>query len=386
MEQPPGPDARIPVPLSRRLLWLRARVAPVAVWLGAAALCAVVLHSRREKLTVRGITVVEESVLAPIQEGRLSSIPVALSQSVEAGHAVAILDDATVQAEAAVVLAELAEARADLAAERMRLESEVAAAATESGLAARRLEVDISRAQLDVLDRRTVIETNKINLAKLRVEEQRLGRLLEIGVNEQADLDQLRLSAEAVEKSIGESEGALAAAKRELDESRQRLAAFQTGGVAVAELQVGLDPFERRIEVLEARTELTRAGLTPLILRSPISGVISAVFARPGELVQAGQPIVRVTSPTSERFIAYVPESAPFVPRVGTSVRLRPGAGGAGEFSGTVVALGPAVVPLPERLWPVPGRASYGREVHIGLDAGELLLPGQVAVAVFEFD
>ena len=76
------------------------------------------------------------------------------------------------------------------------------------------------------------------------------------------------------------------------------------------------------IAVQDEKLRLTEAELSPSTLRSHMDGVVNKIYHRSGETIVAGEPIVTLTAPRSQRIIGYLRQPLPFEPKSGDSVRV----------------------------------------------------------------
>ncbi|MHB8236361.1 MAG: efflux RND transporter periplasmic adaptor subunit [Acidithiobacillus ferrivorans] len=117
---------------------------------------------------------------------------------------------------------------------------------------------------------------------------------------------------------------------------QQRLESLRSRQLATnAEVQVARQTFARAqatLHDLQARLKILQAGT----VRAPISGVVEAVTIHQGDLVAAGQPLLRLSTGNALRIVLGVePEDLPRV-KVGDSVQLRPVYGAQSPLSGRI--------------------------------------------------
>ncbi|HEU4751460.1 MAG TPA: HlyD family efflux transporter periplasmic adaptor subunit, partial [Armatimonadota bacterium] len=83
-----------------------------------------------------------------------------------------------------------------------------------------------------------------------------------------------------------------------------------------------------RIARAERELHRLRAAARQAERRSPASGVVTAVYVKPGDTVQAGQPVVRVDNPSGYRVVTLLDKKAAAGLRPGSSIRLASGGEG----------------------------------------------------------
>ena len=141
------------------------------------------------------------------------------------------------------------------------------------------------------------------------------------------------------------------------------------------------DPLEMRLirqRVRDVRTELTAisASVYRLDTRSPIEGRITALHARPGDAVTAGQPLLTVMPARGAHAIAYVRESAMITPFKGMPITLRTRTVPVREFEAIIDAVGPAIESIPSRQRSVAQMEEWGLPIRIRLPSTAELIPG----------
>jgi multidrug resistance efflux pump len=135
-----------------------------------------------------------------------------------------------------------------------------------------------------------------------------------------------------------------------------------------------------------APPEAERLGLLELrrrryTLRAGAAGCVSRVLHQPGDVVSAGQPIVRLVVRGSHRVIGFLPETNARDLTLGMEVFITKRRGGGHSIPATVTALGPEILGLPGRISPIPGQTVRGRRVVFTPGTQIDLLPGE-AVSV----
>lgn len=112
---------------------------------------------------------------------------------------------------------------------------------------------------------------------------------------------------------------------------------------AISELQFRSAEYSR--DAAEAQTDLLKARLERMYLRSPVNGVLEDRFVDAGEYAQPGQPAARIVSLSALKVAVNVPERFAGRIRKGTPVRLSVTAFPDEVFNGTIGYIGSAVSP-----------------------------------------
>lgn len=374
--QTPRPQ-RIPTPLSRRLLFWRQKFVPVAVWFGALGLALFLVQQQAPRQFASGYAEVREVAIAPSVTGRIDTLLVDLFEQVEAGQAIAMLDDAIVRSELQVAEREIDRLRSEQAALAENIRWDQRGQERREFIDLRRLALDLSEARLDLLDRITVREAQKADLELLRIVFERQRTLLEQDIIDQSTFDETRFQMEALEVTLEESEVALAAAQEVVDESARRLKELQSRVGGRSDVEALIAPLVEAITVQKARLAEITARTEALVLRAPFDGVVSEVILREGSAATAGTPIATLTESSATRIVAWIDEGALKRLAVGGKVEVRTVGSDPRIFEATVERLGPRIEELPPRLQPHPLLRRWGRQVLVtGFPEGALL-PGE---------
>jgi len=384
----------IRTPCRQHLRRVRYQLLPVVVF------CACVLAvSWLWNRHLGGATVVGEvaSTSAPVQirpliDGWLVALEGKTWQAfdeVSAGDLLAKMDDApakaaleTVAGDVAVLHAQLAEARLALQAERTR---RLDAHAAE----ARRLAVDIENIRLDMLDRRTRTEVDKIQLKRRAETLAVLRKLVAEGVQNEYALADATLRRDTLAKQISQDQAALAEMRDTLLKAavqRQNAHAERNEARAVAadvELAARLNPITKAIAAQELRVKELALQVDRLELRSPIAGQIVTIGFRPGETVAAGDLIMTVAPARGDYIVSYIPENRPIEPKVNAFVNVRVRSRPPQIVRAQIARVGPRIQLVPEHQRRDPAVPEWGLPVKIALPPKPPLRPGQLVDVFF---
>ena len=80
---------------------------------------------------------------------------------------------------------------------------------------------------------------------------------------------------------------------------------------------------EMLADLEKRRVELEGLTTTPIIVRSPIDGVVMGIHARPGETVVGGEPMVTISAHESDRIVGYMRQPLAIQPRNGMPCEIR---------------------------------------------------------------
>ncbi|MCK9531933.1 MAG: HlyD family efflux transporter periplasmic adaptor subunit [Gammaproteobacteria bacterium] len=233
-----------------------------------------------DPLRLSGTVEVREVDLSFRVGGRLVERRVDEGQPVEAGAVVARLDPEPYR----------------LAVQRARAEAQAA----EARLAALRAGTRVQELRAAEAAQRSAQQ----RLAFARAEEARVADIAARNLASQQDLERARLERQV--------------ARAQLDEADERLALLREG--PRAEDIAGAEA-EWRARV--AAVELAAQQLDDATLVSPVGGVVSVRLAETGEMLQAGQPILRVAALDAPWVRAFLPETWLSRVRLGQAAEVR---------------------------------------------------------------
>jgi multidrug resistance efflux pump len=375
-------SAPIRTPLAQRLAELARGPLAFLVWTGAAAFAGTMLLRKQHEVEVLGLAQGGVHVLSSPCEERLTSLSVTPYQEVRAGDELARFDAADLDARLATALARVEILRAELDAAQLAAEAERQtdgrARADDEFVERRRLAQAEEELALEELDLGVRLATDRIEAERLALGRGRAERLSVEGIGAADVFDEARLAHEAVLERLRQNEGFLAGVRAARAEASTRRAEFERrAGSMPLPPELALGAFPARIraeELLLAELEVER---TRRVLRAPASGRVQAVHASVGQALVFGQPLLTLASEPAEEILAYVPESSGLDLRAGGSALVVLTRAPWTESECVVVAVGPALELLPERLWSTPGAPEYGLPLLARGALSPTLRPGE---------
>ena len=141
---------------------------------------------------------------------------------------------------------------------------------------------------------------------------------------------------------------------------------------------------DERLQRVLARLEATQAVAVsnwgPITLVAPISGMVNGISRQVGEYILEGDPVVGVSSLTSQRVVAYLRQPYPIDPEVGMKVRLATRTEKREQFSTSIIQVGAQVEVITNALAIVRQGAlvDVGLPVVVGLPVHNRVRPGEV--------
>ena len=378
---------------------LHPHILPVLVWLVAVVGVGVLFHHRSQRFEILGIAQGQIRQIAATCTGRLKSVPVQLFQEVKKGDTVAVIDtvleNEQLEVELAMANAEIQRLTAELAHTQETLLAEAANLETDRTAAQRRFSVDVENARLRVLELKTLLETDRIMLEDLELNTK---IYLTQNLSDQNDVthyerQKMKVECNALTKKIEENEHLMEQAESDLKQARQRRDEFARRQLQHPPVDSALEVIRRAIKVQEQQIDGLLARRVPLVLKSPIDGMVvqlhgrardvvlrrpgEFVLRRPDEVVLAGDPILSIAEVKPREIIAYASQQQLGRVREGMAVQLVKNTEPAQIANSQVAYLGPTLERMPECLWQVPNTPQWGHPMLIPIPPGLKLIPGE---------
>jgi multidrug resistance efflux pump len=320
--------------------------------------------------------------VASLAAGRIGSLAAEVQQDVQAGQVLATLDD---QATALALRAATAEL-ARLEAERRRAAAAVRSAAEERAAAhraeLRRFTMDYDHARVELLNAQSALAEDERRLQRMDVE---LAQLGERGGGTAASerMQEKRLQREMIAARVQGHRGLVTEHRLLFEKAKQRAEEFAESSLPAADGGLELAPHEEAIAAQQARIETLRQAQRELVLRAPIAGRVAAILRRPGEVVQAGEPVLTVIEREPSTVVAHLPEEYLGWVAPGTIAVLERQGSPAAEFDAVVVHTGAEIERLPQRAEGASPVPRWGFPVHLACPAGQGIVPGEQLAVVF---
>jgi multidrug resistance efflux pump len=379
---------------------LRLHVLPVLIWLVAVAGVGVLFYHRSQRFEILGMAQGEVLQVAATCTGRLKSVPVKLFEEVHKGDVVAVLDTVLdnehLEAELATANAEIQRLMAELAHTQETLLAEAANLETDRTAAQRRFFVDVENARLRVLELKTQLETDRLMLDGL---EQNTKTWLARNLSDQNDaayyeLQKMKGERDVLAKEIAENQRLLEQAETNLKQTEQRRDEFARLQLQHPPLDSALEVIRREIKVQEKQIDELLARREPVVLKSPIDGIVAQLHGRardvavwrpgefvvrgPDEVILAGDSILSIAEGRPREVVAYAGQHQLGRVREGMAVQLVKNTEPAQIANSQVAYLGPTLERMPECFWQVPNIPQWGHPVLIPIPTGLKLIPGEM--------
>lgn len=325
----------------------------VLIWSLGVIVAMVWAGGRTQVREGRGVGYAAHVEISAAEAGRVAELSVELHQQVLAADIIARLDPTPLQLQREVLAAEL------LAIE----DQETSRVATEARRFAQGLEdISLDRARL-----RVNLEEDRARLAGVAQLLETERGLLITGASSQLRVDDLEREATTLSARIGAQTEALATAETALNAARGRaLSAPTTNDWALVAAT-------RRLEALDGR-------MARLALTAGMDGQVTWIYKQAGEVVQAGDPIVRVSSIDTNEVLAWISASTVAGLSAGADATIIRASGEL--LRGSVLSVGASPIELPEALWNNPTAREWGVPVRIELAEGRVAPDEPVQVRI----
>lgn len=318
-----------------------------------------------------------DGLLMPLPGG-----PWRLFDSVQSDQLLARLDDRPVQARLETVRGELACLEKEVDAAQVRLALDHAGRQRDHQQEAARLAWQAARCRLEMLDRKALIEAERVDLKRREMELEFLVPMEARASLSDLDVAERKLRRDEAAKRIEEHEGALAEAEAQWQAATE--ASGRYGPLEPAEVRPLLAPLEAAIAVQESRIRELELEIDSLEVRAPISGMVCAIHCWPGHRVRAGDPIVTLAADHGRYIISYVRQEQGFRPRRGMPVAVRMRLPGARPVDTVVERVGAQVELVPPRQRRNPAVPEWGQPVRIVSPRDLPLRPGESVDVTFQ--
>jgi len=353
-----------------RYWWRRvARNWPFVLWLGI-LLAVWQFYARTERYgeMLGAVETIAEPV-APLETARLTAIHVQPGQRVRAGDAVAQMDTTLIDAEIAIHEAMLAEAEQTITTYQRDMLQLLA-----------RSEQAIRDAEAALLAEQARYETEKAELAALQAEQARREALAARKLINDQTLNELRPQIAALERSVAALPELLVSHRQRLADAR-RQAEDTKKWIRMREGQDVSEAIAATMEARNASIEATRKMLLRrkehFTLRATRDGVVSTILEQPGNVINAGQPILTLIAEHPQHVIGFLPEVHVTDLTVGERAYVWRGNRVGRRVAAVVVSVSPDVQALPGRVSPIQGQALRGRRVLLKLEGPHDFIPGE---------
>ena len=295
-------SARISIPLRKRWQLLRVRWLPALVLISGFGAVAFLWRGNVASLTILGQAEPVVPEVSCYKPGVLAELNVTRFQRVKAGDPVGrvlVTEPSILASSLAVIQAEIEELRVNL----------------KPVIAQQRNAMDYDQLRLDWMRQRAQWASAQVNLDLAEAEYHRMDALFKDKIVSERVYEQAKAARDRLQKEVEEL-GKLVA------EGETNLQSLQVTNKAEIS-KVSTDPLAAAIAVQESKLRLTEAELSPRMVKAPIDGIVTTIYHRAGEAVNAGQPIVAIATLSPVRIVGYLRVPLAARPTAGMEVQIR---------------------------------------------------------------
>lgn len=321
-----------------------------------------------------GLVEAESETVGPVETARILSVEVQPGQYVQAGDV--------------LVRLEASDRAMDLAMNEARLKD------YEQGLVRYRqtLRESERRSRQGLQEATVALESEKMNrvrdeaeLTGVNAEIARLQPLVARRLVSETELSSLRPKAEALEHTVKQYEPLITVLEQRCKLAADDLAEVQALLKETETPDTPADPaYASMRQVVDEYRGAYDTNLA--VLRASRPGVVSRVLRQPGDVVVAGEPVVRVTAANPSRITGMLAQRQMEGLTVGDKMTvMRAGIGSRQTLAAMVEVIEPEFMDLLEPLNPAPRYPTRGCRVRLRvLDEFSGLIPGEAVVVTFQ--
>ena len=321
-----------------------------------------------------GLVESESETVGPVTTARILTIEVQPGQRVNAGDVLVRLESTDRELELAMSEARLK----DYAQGVLRYEQ----GETRYRQAVQEAE---RRSRQAAQESSVALETEKLNRARdvaelegLKAEIARLQPLVDRRLVSETELSSLRPKAQALAQAVAQYAPLIDALQKRHEEALKDLAELRAQQAATASGRTAAAPLADSMRQV-SETCRQAAAKNPAVLKASRAGVVSRVLRQPGDVVVAGEPLVRVASANSLYITGFLMQRRFEGLEVGDKLRVTRGtAGNPVRLTAQVEAIDPEVMDLLDPFNPAPRFPVRGRRVRLRvLEQNNTLVPGE---------
>lgn len=391
---------RIRTPLTQHIRRIRYQLIPVLTFLTAGCLTIWLWAQHAGMPNAVGAVEVMRYEMAAPAAGILIPIPDGSWQpfdQITADTVIARLDPQATGAAMTVIREEVARLRKQLIATDAQLRVDIAEDMRDEANYQRRrrveirdLAIKIEDLRLDILDRTAQLETERVRLDVLDVWYEAMKEVYDRDAAGTEDMLTVEIDRDTAAENIKGWEKALSQAKEDLGTAVKRKAdaikeldSFAATVQPPVDTEIFLEPIRGEIAVQEARMEELEIQKKSLVVKAPVSGMISEIYCRPGQFVRAGEAILAIAVGRKRHVVSYIRETQKFRPTVGMAVKVRVRSVPIRTIEGRVEGIGPEVAGVPRHHLRDPTYREWGLPVRIRVDEDLGLPPGELVDITF---
>ena len=277
----------------------------LAALFGAATLYFFLSTERGGGLTLEGIVDANQVVVSPKVQGILERLNVDEGSKVRAGELIARLDTAELDANVEADRASVANLRAQLAQSQSNYQ--MALTETAGDLAGAEARLMVAKAQL---------EQSQSQLERIQSDYQKTKTLSTQGVSARQDLDHWSADLRTQQATVSAQAEQVRAAEADLVHA-------QAGQYRKSASESAVESTKAQLRNAESELVAAQARLGYALVVAPISGVVSVLVARQGEVVGPSAPVATIIDPQSTWVRVGIPETYAVQLAIGEKIQIQ---------------------------------------------------------------
>ncbi len=346
----------IPTPPAQRWREFRFKALPVIVFGCALAAVIILWHNNVSAPTMTGeVATVSANVIAP-ESGVLTNVLVGRFQKVKAGQEIACV----LASNPAKIDSQLGLIRGNITLNQFDL---------NAFLDRHRLAFNNAELRLNYMKQRVELATSQVELQRAEAELLRFQQLTNQNLVSPSQYDVALKNRDIFKRKVDETEKLLADMEIGVAEGKQAEEQFP---------KIRNLPTDTLLAIEKQRQHLLSLPNEPLLLRSPIDGVVTAIHRRNGENVLAGDPIVTITAATGERIVGYLRQPLVVEPHIGMQVEVRARSLRRETSMAHITDVGSAMEHVSTNLLAPGLRGEIGLAIAVNMPPGLTLRPGEL--------
>ncbi len=312
-----------------------------------------------------GIVERKTHLLGAQEPGRIKSMLVSIGDEVKKDQIIAILD-----------VSDLKTNLNNLRNELTQIQSVANAQADQYSMQIERWKLQLDNEALELLDRLSLIESKSTELAGLNALIKRLQDAETAGLGYNPELSTLIIQRDALEAYLREQGTVLTDQTERVSESQRSRKKLEDAKLDDITKSMLLERMERA-EDLRREIDATEYRIHLRTIFAPCDGFVTEILASAGDVVQEFIPCITIEESKASYLIVYLPEKASLKPEPGMFVKVYVPRNKNFNTFGTVTFIHPGFTRADERL-SFRGQIFWARKVHVELDPGHQLIPGEV--------
>ena len=361
---------------------MRLHVIPVVVWLCTLVVVIFLFNTRIQRFEVIGMAQSKTWQVSAVETSRIKSLNVNLFDEVKKGQVLvvlhSVLNSELIDARVDTIKAEIARLNAELNANREILDAEAKNSRRDMATEHRRFSADVESARLTILELLTIIGPDRMllkeYLTEIKIEEE----LLDSGaISTTYNREKAQAMYDHIDLKIKKNTEFLAQAKINLAQAIKRRDDFFSTEPVNPSTDIALAAISKAREVQQKLMEEIIIEGKAIIIKSPADGVVSQIFAKPGEIPTSEFPILTIIEGNPTEVIGYASDATHNSLKEGQRVELVKNGSTPQIAESQVVQIGPTIDLVPPRLMVNPDRPQWGRAFIVKIPPGMKLTPGE---------